>query len=1242
MLNLRKAVVIFIALILVLPSSALASENTVVTLDYGKIENWAYFENDKNKDVDVFLICPTVDTKSETNSFDLNDKLKSKFINALDMEKGIYEDTGRLFSPYYRQMSMNAYKLTEEERANAQEIAYSDISAAFRWYLDNENNGHGIILAGFSQGSQMCLELLKEYFGGEGEEAKKLSKNLIAVYAIGWAVTEEMTKAYPQIVPAGGETDTGVVVSFDCEDGTLTETLVIPAGTKALSINPLNWKTDSTVADKSLNLGAVMGTGETPIPELCGAYIGSRGELVVTGISKEQYPAVIDIFPDGSYHIYDYMFFFENLKNNVEARAGVWRINSHTETASLPLVVIRVDESEEAIANANQNDSKHQYGTIEDVNNSENHSVRGIGTFEIILPDGYKSEFGSENIPTGEVQLDYIRGRGNSTWGNLKKPYKLKFSEKQEILGMGKNKEWGLLANYMDKTLTNNAVAMWISRQMGMEYTMKMLPVEVIMSGGKSGTKYLGSYYLTELVDIGKSRVNIPELDKDMTNETDNITGGYLISLYYDPQDWDKPRSTVFRAEKSGLEFINENPEFESEDLTEGQKQQRKYIRDYINELDGLIMTGDVIDETTHNKIADLLDLKSTADYWLIQEFLINYDAYRTSSNYLYKKPDGKLYWGPFWDFDLMYLNTDKENPEDAVSFNNYRENAWLDNLRDKDEQFAKLLKERWQVLEPILIELTNLGGTLDQYKERQQKAWEVNYDIWMRDVYSEGIDYDKEFENLRNVIDFRRNWFNENIDKIGDTYYTVSYEVDGEIVNTETVRGLSYAIADLTPAKEGYYFGGWINKENGKSVGQESITADTVFAAEFVNPNEIKEEINLYLSKYEDWAKLDNGEYYGLSADIYNTKYADVLKENLAWTSSDENIATVQNGTVSLHSAGDVTITATLFNGTSKSFLLHIYGEGQETIEEPDDFILEKDKFTLEVGKTAQIIYSFVPNKPIDENNYIYVDRSISDEEVIDIDYSECPVLTALKEGTATITLDLYGAHNNIITSKTVEVTVKSNNKHSGKRRSSNNGAIITNKENIIGEDTIAKSVKSFADVKSSDWFYEDIRFAVENGLFVGTPETEFSPNQNLTRGMLVTVLYRLAGATDTQTSEFDDVDSKEYYSAPVAWASKSGFVNGVGDNKFSPESEITREDLATIIYRYVKAHGKSFIDNPLFQLEYNDKDEIADYAYDPICYLTMNGVLVGKGDNRVDPKGLATRAETAKILKKVSELLK
>ena len=321
--SLLLALVLVLSLLAALPASG--SENAEGTLDYGNAENWAYFALGEDKDVDVFLICPTVDTRSETNSFDVNDKLKGRFVSALDMEKGIYEETGRLYSPYYRQMSMNAYKLPEAEREKALEVAYGDVSAAFRWYLENENHGRGLILAGFSQGSQMCLELLKEYYGGEGAEARALRENLIAVYAIGWSVTEEMTEAWPQIRPARGETDTGVVISFDCEDGSLTDTLVIPAGTVALSINPLNWRTDGTAADTSLCSGAVMSTGAEPVPGLCGAYIGARGELVVTGVSPADYPAVIDIFPEGAYHIYDYMFFFTNLKDNVAARADAWK-----------------------------------------------------------------------------------------------------------------------------------------------------------------------------------------------------------------------------------------------------------------------------------------------------------------------------------------------------------------------------------------------------------------------------------------------------------------------------------------------------------------------------------------------------------------------------------------------------------------------------------------------------------------------------------------------------------------------------------------------------------------------------------------------------------------------------------------------------------------------------------------------------------------------------------------------------
>ena len=170
----------------------------------------------------------------------------------------------------------------------------------------------------------MCLELLKEYYGGESEEAQNLRDRLIAVYAIGWRLTEEDVKRWPQIIPAAGEMDTGTVISFDCENGTLTETIIIPAGIKALSINPLNWKTDGTPADRSLNLGAVMDAGAEPIPALCGAYIGSRGELVVTDVRTEDYPPGLDIFPEGAYHLYDYMFFFTNLKQNVADRTAAF------------------------------------------------------------------------------------------------------------------------------------------------------------------------------------------------------------------------------------------------------------------------------------------------------------------------------------------------------------------------------------------------------------------------------------------------------------------------------------------------------------------------------------------------------------------------------------------------------------------------------------------------------------------------------------------------------------------------------------------------------------------------------------------------------------------------------------------------------------------------------------------------------------------------------------------------------
>ena len=293
-------------------------------LDYDKNENWAWYRIGEAKSADVFLICPTVDTKDENNMSMSDEKTKTNFLGALNMERGIYEPSARLYAPFYRQAAIKAYSLPEAERGPVFAKAYADVSAAFVHYLKRENNGRPIVLAGFSQGADMCYRLLEEHFRDE-----KLRKQLVAVYALGWPLTAEQTKRSPWIVPAKGETDTGVVVTFDCEAPEVTETFIVPAGTKSFAINPLNWRTDATSADAALNLGACFtdysGEIKKEVPQLCGAYIDeTRGVLKVPGLDASAYPPVVHGLPQGAYHVYDYMFFYRNLQKNVADRVNAW------------------------------------------------------------------------------------------------------------------------------------------------------------------------------------------------------------------------------------------------------------------------------------------------------------------------------------------------------------------------------------------------------------------------------------------------------------------------------------------------------------------------------------------------------------------------------------------------------------------------------------------------------------------------------------------------------------------------------------------------------------------------------------------------------------------------------------------------------------------------------------------------------------------------------------------------------
>ena len=293
---------------------------------YASADNWAYLGTDEEGRADVFFICPSVYGGSEDAcNMSLSDEdTKYSFQGAINMEKGIYDEDTRFFAPYYRQIGLNVYEMPAEEREPYLEIAYDDVKDAFDYYCDTWNDGQPIILAGFSQGADMCIRLMKDCFDDEA-----LMDQLVACYAIGWSVTEDEVSEFPQLKMAQGEDDTGVIVSFNSESEDITDSLMIPEGAKTFAINPLNWKTDSTPADKSLNKGACFtsysGEIKSEIPELTGAYIDeTRGSLKVTDVTPQDYPAGLSIFTDGIYHLYDYQFFYRNMQENVQTRIDAY------------------------------------------------------------------------------------------------------------------------------------------------------------------------------------------------------------------------------------------------------------------------------------------------------------------------------------------------------------------------------------------------------------------------------------------------------------------------------------------------------------------------------------------------------------------------------------------------------------------------------------------------------------------------------------------------------------------------------------------------------------------------------------------------------------------------------------------------------------------------------------------------------------------------------------------------------
>ena len=187
------------------------------------------------------------------------------------------------------------------------------------------------------------------------------------------------------------------------------------------------------------------------------------------------------------------------------------------------------------------------------------------------------------------------------------------------------------------------------------------------------------------------------------------------------------------------------------------------------------------------------------------------------------------------------------------------------------------------------------------------------------------------------------------------------------------------------------------------------------------------------------------------------------------------------------------------------------------------------------------------------------------------------------------------------------------------------------------------------FTDVPSDSWFKPYVDFVAENAYMIGTSETTFSPQDNLTRAMFATILarYHKAEVDDSKATIFKDVPVDQWYTGSIGWNNEKGIVQGYGDGNFGTNDFITRQDLATMIIRYIPVYEQDYNkihekDRPMIDYDFTDKDQIADYAKEAIDKCVNYGLLEGYPDHTVKPTQNITRAETAAVIYRLAWLTK
>lgn len=374
-------------------------------------------------------------------------------------------------------------------------------------------------------------------------------------------------------------------------------------------------------------------------------------------------------------------------------------------------------------------------GTGADVTSKETYTT---GNLAIDANNSYK-----QDVTKASMQ---IKGHGNSTWALFpKKSYKIKLDKKAAMLGMGSAKDWILLANYNDKTLMRNKLALDLGRRIKADFSPESRFVEVVLNG-----KYWGNYLLTTAVEINANRVNINEMTS--ADVAPNITGGFLL------EEDSRLNATINWKTKLSIPLTVKDPD----ELTPDQV---TYIKNYMQATEDALYADNWKDPV--NGYAKYIDPDSFMRWYAVNETLKNQDSWDFSSIYYYKDKNGKLGMGPVWDFDISMGNCDYSVSKVPTDW--YTRNAkWMIRLA-QDPAWNLRWRNMWKSMRTkevaqLLKDIDNTAAYLKLSQEQNFKKWPVLNTY----VYPNAVvlgSYDKEVAYLKDFITQRVTWMDAHID---------------------------------------------------------------------------------------------------------------------------------------------------------------------------------------------------------------------------------------------------------------------------------------------------------------------------------------------------------------------------------------------------------------------------------------------------------------------------------------------